>query len=104
VPALGVALPIAPAELGHGGHLLLLPGQHQEEHAQGGNGGRPRLLRLHLPSAGDGFFFRVRGEGKELLCCGETLWQCGYMALPRAEPAFILVFRNVFLERFTIFL
>jgi hypothetical protein len=46
VAAPGVALLVAVAE-GHGGHLLLLPGQHhEEEHAQGG--GSSLLLHLRL--------------------------------------------------------
>ena len=66
--ALGIALLVAPAELGHGGHLLLLGRQHQEEHAQGGNGRCP-LLHLHLlPIAVvDGFFFFTVLVRRELL-------------------------------------
>lgn len=45
VPALTVAVLVALAELGLGSHL---PGQHEQEHAQGGNGGHSQLPGLHL--------------------------------------------------------
>jgi hypothetical protein len=46
LPARRVAPLVARAELGDGGRLLHLPGQHHdEEHARGGNGGRS--LRFH---------------------------------------------------------